>query len=41
MPYGGVDIDDFIEKTDFSISKMKLLNQTLIQLLKKGYSSYE
>ena len=36
MPYGGVDIDDFIEKTDFSISKMKLLNQTLIQLLKKG-----
>jgi hypothetical protein len=36
MPYGGVDIDDFIEKTDFSISKMKLLNHTLIQLLKKG-----
>jgi hypothetical protein len=25
MPYGGVDIDDFIEKTDFSISKMNLL----------------
>jgi len=36
MPYGGIDIDDYIEKTDFSISKMKLLNQTLIQLLKKG-----
>lgn len=36
MPYGGVDIDDFIEKNDFSISKMKLLNQTMIQLLKKG-----
>jgi hypothetical protein len=36
MPYGGVDIDDFIEKNDFSISKIKLLNQTLIQLLKKG-----
>jgi len=36
MPYGGLDIDDFIEKTDFSISKMKLLNQTMIQLLKKG-----
>lgn len=36
MPYGGIDIDEFIEKTDFSISKLKLLNQTLIQLLKKG-----
>ena len=36
MPYGGVDIDDYIEKTDFSISKMKVLNQTMIQLLKRG-----
>lgn len=36
MPYGGLDIDDFIEKTDFSISKMKMLNQTMIRLLKKG-----
>lgn len=36
MPYGGVDIDDYIEKTDFTISKMKLLNRTMIQLLKKG-----
>lgn len=36
MPYGGVDIDDFIEKNEFNISKMKLLNNTLIQLLKEG-----
>lgn len=36
MPYGGVDIDEFINKNDFSISKIKILNQTLIQLLKKG-----
>ena len=36
MPYGGIDIHDYIHKIRFNIRKMKILNKTLIELLKNG-----
>ncbi len=36
MPFGGIDIFDYVYKIHFNNSKMILLNQTLIDLLKNG-----
>ena len=36
MPFGGIDIFDYVNKINFNNSKMVELNQTLIDLLKNG-----
>ena len=36
MPYGGIDIEDYVNKINFNIQKMKVLNNKLIRLLKNG-----
>lgn len=36
MPFGGIDIFDYVHKINFNNSKMIELNQTLIHLLKNG-----
>ena len=36
MPFGGIDIFDYVYKINFNNSKMMELNQTLIDLLKNG-----
>ena len=36
MPYGGVDISEYIYRIHFNIEQMKILNEKLIQLLKGG-----
>ena len=36
MPYGGVDVGDYIETNKMDYKKMRQMNDSLIQLLKKG-----
>jgi serine/threonine protein kinase len=36
MPFGGIDVFDYVEKINYDNSKMIQLNQTLIDLLKNG-----
>jgi serine/threonine protein kinase len=36
MPFGGIDIFDYVHKINFDNSKMIQLNQTLVHLLKNG-----
>ena len=36
MPYGGIDVDDYIEKFSTNSNKMISLNHTLIELLQNG-----
>ena len=36
MPYGGIDVDDYIEKISSNSNKMISLNHTLIDLLQNG-----
>ena len=36
MPYGGIEVSDYVDKTNFNIQKMKVLNNKLIHLLKNG-----
>jgi hypothetical protein len=36
MPYGGIEVSDYVDKTNFNIQKMKVINNKLIHLLKNG-----
>lgn len=36
MPFGGIDVFDYVHKINYDNSKMIQLNQTLIHLLKNG-----
>ena len=36
MPYGGIDVGDYVEKEEAEFSKMRALNKKLIDLLKHG-----
>ena len=36
MPYGGIDVDDYIEKISSNSNKMISLNHTLIDLLQNS-----
>jgi serine/threonine protein kinase len=36
MPYGGLDLGDYVERTKMDYNKMRYMNVSLIKLLKKG-----
>jgi len=36
MPYGGIDVGDYVERTRMNYKKMREMNISLVELLKKG-----